>query len=197
MTYRQTMRVLRLQRVWLVIEYYSMFAQRQMNHTLLSTKKDYVSAEKMADMLSFMTKERISPEDFMPSKDELNESILHCHDVMEEIVELGKQIGIEREELDAFAREVYYTFKHQPLKIYHIQLCYIVGSFANYIAGGLKVSELRTAIKFPASPFSKIPLKKSFIRKCFMDVEKGFKEISDKRALRELKLILAPQEFDY
>ncbi len=174
-----------------------MFAQRQMNHTLLSSKKDYASAEKMADILSFMSKEKVSPEEFMPSQDELNEAILHCHDVMEEIVVLGEQIGLDRKNIDAFARESYNTYKQMGLKIYHIQLCYIVGSFTKYMVGEITLPHLRTAIKFPSSPFSKIPLKKSYLRKCFVDVEKGFDNISNKRDLRMLKSILSPLEFDY
>lgn len=187
MTYRGAMRLLRIQKVWLAMEYYSLFAQRQMNHELLSHKADYASSEKMAEFLSFLTKEVISPQDFIQSNEEMTNEIFRCHDKMEEIIALGGKIGISREELDAFSKEVFYTFKNQSLKIYHIQLCYIIGGFVKYMVGVIGKRELNKILKFPSSPFSTIPLKKSYLRKCYMDTYNRFNAIVEKRIERDLK----------
>jgi len=187
---KQINRVLRVMRLFAVVQAYHYYTVMQMGRELLKIDNSWEDAENMSDLMNMLLPHKeTSPTDFMHDKDEVSNEILDNYDGFKMWLRIAKAMDISEETLTAFCKNVDHLQTAFRLKVFgHIYYPEWLMAFILYLNHKISKEDLQNSF-VEYSLFSGKPKPADFagFRKTILEIEEAISQIADKQTIRNKK----------
>jgi hypothetical protein len=157
---------------------------------LLNHKNDYLEAERFSQNLQALFPHReISPTDFLYDKNEISDTVLDHHAAFKKWLKIAETVGISKETLTAFCKNVDNLQSVFFLKsLGHIFYPEWLTAIFLYLHGEITKAELQaTVVEYSLFSGKAVPPHLSLFRKTLLEIEKTLAQIEQKQLAREIK----------
>ena len=180
---RKTIQRNRIFKMFVLANYYSAYSERKMFAKVYGLETSWESAEKMAELGSFIVGEEVSPLEIIGSKEEYEDMIFSKSEIIENLREPINSLDMDEKDIIAFCESAIHEYI-PILNANYINFAEQMKWVALYAMGRIEELVLEDIHIVPPNvrPFRSIMFKKTW-----WGIENRYNEIVEKRNKRKVK----------
>jgi hypothetical protein len=174
----------RIFKMFVLANYYSAYSERKLFAKVYGVETSWESAEKMAELGSFIVGEEVSPLEIIGSKEEYEDMIFSKSEIIENLRESINSLDMDEKDIIAFCESAIHEYI-PILSVNYFNFAEQMKWVALYTMGSIEELVLEDIHIVPPNirPFRSIMFKKTW-----WGIENRYNEIVEKRNKRKAKL---------